>query len=703
MKFSSFDIKRPSTVDVIPKKDEPLFTEPPEIQMIRAMEQYGIQTPSRIIADGRIHRFWSGGKNKTKHNGWYVLNPGKYPWGRFGDWASGIDQSFSVEYSRAMTNEELEEYRQAVIKAKQQYEKDREAEAQRVAKNCTSEYFSLQPATDNHPYLVAKKVKAHDGVCIDSLNRLVIPACNVKGEITTLERIMPTQDENGSWGKRFTYGGRKQGSFYVCGEGTPAYMAEGYATAASITEATGKACVVAFDAGNLIEVAKYFPNVTIVADNDENNKGESCAKRTGLPYILIPEIGMDANDFANAGNNLKNLLEPRRQRPFLESVNSYLTQPSAEPWLIKHWVPKGRCLCMLFGASGNGKTFVAIDWMLRIATGKPDWFGEKVNPGKVLYLCGEGHRGVGKRIALWAQEQGMSQLPETMLVSSKAADLDSASDFSLVVKSLTEANNFKPDLIVIDTLNRFMGGDENSTQDSTAFIKVCSQMSDLYNACIIIIHHTGVSDEAQDRARGSSTFKGALDMQIKVDRDKRTETFTISQTKNKDGEEVNPKFLTLQQHEITGWFDEDGDPIVSAVLVQSDVKQETIDPAVSADNYEVSEVFRKNGTIVEGLPHITRIDWRDYLLAKGMDTRNVKNELNPHQERKLVSRLTIRETIVPSGFDAKGSPTGWFLKDPNLVRYVMMALRYKAKHGKYETLLDEEDDDDEGNGVWYVD
>jgi RecA-family ATPase len=58
---------------------------------------------------------------------------------------------------------------------------------------------------------------------------------------------------------------------------------------------------------------------------------------------------------------------------------------------------------MVHGASGSGKTFVVLDWLLHIATGQPEWKGHKVKQGGVVYLAGEGHNGLKGRMAAWLQ------------------------------------------------------------------------------------------------------------------------------------------------------------------------------------------------------------------------------------------------------------------------------------------------------------
>ena len=123
------------------------------------------------------------------------------------------------------------------------------------------------PAREDHPYLVHKRVKPHG--LHEYKGALVVPIWH-DGKIVGVQFI----DPDGS--KRFLKG-NQQGVYYVIGEIEHAdrvCIAEGFATAATIYEATGIACAVAFDAGNLLPVAKAIklslPGVklTVAADDD---------------------------------------------------------------------------------------------------------------------------------------------------------------------------------------------------------------------------------------------------------------------------------------------------------------------------------------------------------------------------------------------------------------------------------------------------
>ncbi len=177
-------------------------------------------------------------------------------------------------------------------------------EAQRILANA-------KPAPANHPYLIDKGIQPH-GILIDAAGRLVIGLRDIGGIIHTVQRI------DGHGNKRFLTGGAKADHFTVIGEWTEGtshlLVCEGWATGASIHEATGEPVVVAFDAGNLIRVTRVlrrrYPNLelTIVADNDakperNDNPGVAAATeaaRDNDARLALSDFAGDANDLVRA-------------------------------------------------------------------------------------------------------------------------------------------------------------------------------------------------------------------------------------------------------------------------------------------------------------------------------------------------------------------------------------------------------------------
>jgi putative DNA primase/helicase len=162
----------------------------------------------------------------------------------------------------------------------------------------------------DHPYLASKGIKAHAARLHNGA--LVIPVCD-GGELHSLQFIAP--DGN----KRFLTGGRVAGCYFSIGtlEGAVALcIAEGFATGASIHEATGYPVAVAFNAGNLEPVTRAlrgkYPDLPLIlcADDDAASdcnpglrKATAAARALG-GLLAIPEFGANRSNGATDFNDM---------------------------------------------------------------------------------------------------------------------------------------------------------------------------------------------------------------------------------------------------------------------------------------------------------------------------------------------------------------------------------------------------------------
>lgn len=286
-------------------------------------------------------------------------------------------------------------------------------------------------------------------------------------------------------------------------------------------------------------------------------------------------------------------------------------------YLVADFV-EAECLAMLFGDPGCGKSFIAVDLALSVATGA-GFHGRKVLTGPVVYLAGEGHNGLMRRIEAWSKEQKVDVKECPLFLSQSAAQFLN----DTLVREVAEAiEGIKlafgpPALIIVDTVARsFGGGDENSTPDMTKFVAALDQFRERYGCTILLVHHTGHTDKK--RARGNMALKGALDAEYRVE--KKQDGVVIECTKMKDAPEPPPIHFSLMSVELgTG---QDGKPITSAALrpmgdFSSDVVQRMSDMQILALNaYEaaVKAVGTLNPDGVFAGLHLD--DWRDQFYRK---------------------------------------------------------------------------------------
>lgn len=232
-------------------------------------------------------------------------------------------------------------------------------------------------------------------------------------------------------------------------------------------------------------------------------------------------------------------------------------------WLIRNLVELDS-LALLFGDPGCGKSLWAIDAALCVATGKM-FHGHAVTTGPVIYIAGEGHNGLKRRMTAWSLVNNVSHDNAPLFVSKAPAaltDADIAKHVQAAIESVS-AEHGPPVFIVIDTLARNFGpGDENSTQDMSKFIQAADALRTISHATVFIVHHSGHGDKK--RARGAMALKGALDAEYRSDKDE-SGIMRVEATKMKDAKYPDPSAFKILTVPLKG-LNNDEEPQFSAVL-----------------------------------------------------------------------------------------------------------------------------------------
>jgi len=281
-------------------------------ELLTAMAEAGLTPalPLTLTSNGEIQRFQVDSDKNGSLNGWIVsyssnLDDGVFV---FGSWKDGTKHTFSNRgYSASDSTLRLK-----VETARKEARKLKEYQQRQAANDCFKQWEDAKPATV-HSYLLAKKIQSHIAR-IDSNNCLLIPVVSLDGCLSSLQFISP----NG--GKSFQKGGKITGCFCPIGyedNSDVVLICEGFATGATLREASSLPVIVAFNAGNLKTVAATIrlnrPNAKIIicADNDHTNhkqnigliKGEQAAKQVGAtltyPHFAANDNGTDFNDMAS--------------------------------------------------------------------------------------------------------------------------------------------------------------------------------------------------------------------------------------------------------------------------------------------------------------------------------------------------------------------------------------------------------------------
>lgn len=287
-------------------------------EAFRILIQRRMPPPAEIKADtGKIERFHVEGDKTGSKNGWYILHTDFPSVGLFGCFKRNIREVFrypiheNLVADRIRQEERLQQITHQVNRKQEQQES-------------IELWESSPPATNNCRYLLSKRVKAH-GLRF-AKGAALVPVMDTAGTVYGFQSLWP----NGR--KGFAPGTDKKGHFHIIGNpGSILLIAEGYATAATLYEATGYATVVAFDSGNLLPVAvniraKYADAcIVLCADNDQwggENAGLAAATITAetvgglLAVPSFPITTTDPTDF----NDLLILEGPEEVRDQIAAV-----------------------------------------------------------------------------------------------------------------------------------------------------------------------------------------------------------------------------------------------------------------------------------------------------------------------------------------------------------------------------------------------
>ncbi len=264
----------------------------------KALEQlsdYGLIIDD-VVTDGKLRRVKVDGDKGQKKSGWYVahefaLDDGRtVVVGRYGNWKRSDEKlAFEADYQLSDNDKKaLKEKRDADLKRVEAERKRAAGDAEKRA----NDLWDKCRDTGNNDYLKRKGVRGFFiGYMRDSL---YIPVRTITGKLVGLQFISKDGD------KKFLTGTAKHGAFHIIGDPDDSdklIIVEGYATAASIYQATKIPCIIAFDAGNLLPVAAAWrrrkPDIEIVfaVDDDYLQLCRKCKQLTTVETDICMRCG----------------------------------------------------------------------------------------------------------------------------------------------------------------------------------------------------------------------------------------------------------------------------------------------------------------------------------------------------------------------------------------------------------------------------
>lgn len=635
---------------------------PPEEQLIDAMREAGIEPPDRIIMDGKIHRFKSSTKGSGAKGGdkpgWYVAFGDGIPAGRFGCWRMGFESPWRAEVGRTLTPAEEMAHAWRIAEAK--LIRDAEIERQHEVASATVEaiWQQAQAAHPDHPYLTRKRIGVH-GARVTGDGRLVVPLFGQDGQLSSLQYI----SHDGS--KLYHPGGQTSGKFWMLGtmdEPGTLFVAEGFATAATIHETTNRPVVVAYSASNLVPVAGALremygssQDIVIVADHDKHGVGQKYADQASAKYgvrVVIPPIeGMDANDYAQAGHDLTGLLMQQTGSAVIDKLKVVFgdqlgSDYEAPDELVEGLMTIGSSV-VVYGDSNSGKTFWALSVATAIATGS-DCYGRKTDPGLVVYLASEAPASIRSRMQAIKKFYGcnlenLAMVPVPMNFYSGAQD---AHDVIEMVRAIEQIKGKPVRLIIGDTLARMSAGaNENSGEDMGPVMARFDQVATATGAAMMIIHHNG--KDAARGARGWSGIRAHIDTEIEVS--EKNGSRSVSVTKQRElpskGETIYFKLEVIEMG--TTKF---GGVATTCVAVPDDEANTTKPhkkPTKHDENVRTVERawWASGAEERDGLPYVSRSALRDLLVKDGMSERTAKNKTEASRPDGIIAQMLNAGTL----------------------------------------------------------
>jgi phage/plasmid primase-like uncharacterized protein len=618
----------------------------------------GVQPPDEIILDGQLRRFRPDPK-KHDRSGWYVGHADGICTMIWGDWRQGIEQTIKATINRPYTvaDEMAHVARVAAAKAARDLERKKQNEA--AASTVEIIWSEGACASPEHPYLKRKGIQPH-GAKITGDGRLMVPLFDSDGALASLQYI----DAEG--GKLYHPGGSVSGKFCIIGTlDVPGvlYVAEGFATAATIHEVSGRPVIVAYSASNLVpvtgtlrEIHGQAQDIVIVADNDASGVGQKYAEQACAKYgarMVMPSIQGDANDYAQAGHDLAGLLNPQADKTMLDKLkvvfgDGLSTDYEAPNELVEDFMTIGG-MAVLYGDSNSGKTFFALSLAAHIASGQP-FFGRQIDPGLVVYLASEAPGSIRSRMQAIKKHYGCSleNLAMVPVPLNFYANEGDARDVIELVKTIEQIKGQPVRLIIGDTLARMSAGaNENSGEDMGPVMARFDSVAQSTGAAMLAIHHNG-KDQAKG-ARGWSGIRAHIDTEIEVMEKDGVRSATITKQRELPGKgEVIYFRLEVVEMGITKF----GKPATTCVAVPDEsasTEQPHKRPTKHDENVRTFERawFNSGAEIREDKPYISRSALRELLISDGMSERTAKNKTEVSRSDGLIAPMLNAGTIEP--------------------------------------------------------
>lgn len=325
---------------------------------------------------------------------------------------------------------------------------------------------------------------------------------------------------------------------------------------------------------------------------------------------------------------------PVQQDPVQGLISRFLSikQLSELPppsWLIDGWLVRNS-FAMMVGKSNDGKSFVALDMALHVATGKA-WRGRPVHQCRVGYVVAEGAEGMGQRGIAWQKTYNDDVFVEDDRISMLPMPIQAANnaEWDLLIAAVA---HMRIELVILDTQARItVGLEENSAKEMGLFVEQVERLRRATGATVLVVHHL---DKQGRSGRGSGAVYAAAQTELTVSR--AADLVTITVTKQKDSARAEPLNLRLADVEVgrkPGWAQE---PITAGVLLDVDEMQAAEWAGLSAKARVLKvllEIFPGRGA--------TKAEARTTAAGKGVPTTSFYRAWDALLTEGLIAKVMI--------------------------------------------------------------
>ncbi|MFZ6726950.1 AAA family ATPase [Undibacterium sp. MH2W] len=583
-------------------------------RFIDAMAAYLLE-PSEIISDGKVHRFATSEDKGQSKTGWYVFyDDGSIAAGAYGDWRTGLSEKWSSKRKEQVSPSEWQKHIELMQQAKAQAEAERIRAQDKAASLCADLWDNASPAPADNPYCQRKGINPYGVRELSDKRTLLVPMRDESGNLTSLQFIEP----DGT--KRFKADGKIKGSYHSIG-GKPVHtllICEGYATGASLHQATGYPVAVAFHAGNMEAVAIALRaklgaaiKIIICADNDRKTESKTgvntglvaATKAAGavsgliaIPHFQNDDIQLtDFNDLHHSEGlqavkaimDKANIAAPTPQKTNSQdrAVNirsgADIT-PVPITWLWSGWLPAGK-LTILAGTAGTGKTTLALGLAATLSTaGKWPDGSHCLKRGNVLIWSSEdvAEDTLLPRLIASGADIKRCHFIEGITHHGENVPFDPSQDMPDLHRAVEKIGGIS--LLIIDPIVSAVSGDMHKANDVRRSLQAIVDFAEAHLCAVIGITHFakgGVGKAPQDRVIGSQAFGALARMVLVAAKDEEGERRVLARAKSNiapddGGVAYNLNVTTIEGNIETTYATWDGAIEGTAREILGDVEQD---------------------------------------------------------------------------------------------------------------------------------